>query len=127
MESLRQGAAHKSKTGVGRIWNAFLYSVEGLCAAFKHETAFRQEILLAVILIPATLLLPASGAGKALLLASVLLVLIVELINSAIEAVVDRISLEHHPLAKRAKDFGSAAVFLSLINVPLVWVLVLFA
>ena len=127
MESLRQGAAHKRKTGVARIWNAFLYSVEGLCAAFKHETAFRQEILLAAILIPATLLLPASGAGKALLLASVLLVLIVELINSAIEAVVDRISLEHHPLAKRAKDFGSAAVFLSLINVPLVWVLVLFA
>jgi diacylglycerol kinase (ATP) len=127
MESLRQGAARKSKTGVARIWNAFLYSVEGLCAAFKHEAAFRQEILLAVILIPATLLLPASGAGKALLLASVLLVLIVELINSAIEAVVDRISLEHHPLAKRAKDFGSAAVFLSLINVPLVWVLVLFA
>lgn len=127
MERLRQGATHKGKTGVARIWNAFLYSVEGLRAAFKHETAFRQEILLAVILIPATLLLPASGAGKALLLASVLLVLIVELINSAIEAVVDRISLEHHPLAKRAKDFGSAAVFLSLINVPLVWVLVLFA
>lgn len=125
MES--QDNTHKSKAGVARIWNAFLYSVEGLCAAFKHETAFRQEILLAVILIPAALLLPASGAGKALLLASVLLVLIVELINSAIEAVVDRVSLEHHPLAKRAKDFGSAAVFLSLINVPLVWVLVLFA
>jgi diacylglycerol kinase (ATP) len=118
---------HKSKAGIARIWSAFLYSVEGLCAAFKHETAFRQEVLLAVILVPATLLLPASGAGKALLLASVLWVLIVELINSAIEAVVDRISLEHHPLAKRAKDFGSAAVFLSLINVPLVWVLVLFA
>jgi len=125
MES--QDNTHKSKAGVARIWNAFLYSVEGLCAAFKHETAFRQEILLAVILIPATLLLPASGAAKALLLASLLLVLIVELINSSIEAVVDRISLEHHPLAKRAKDFGSAAVFLSLINVPLVWVLVLFA
>ena len=124
MES--QDNTHKSKAGVARIWNAFLYSVEGLCAAFKHETAFRQEILLAVILIPATLLLPASGAAKALLLASLLLVLIVELINSSIEAVVDRISLEHHPLAKRAKDFGSAAVFLSLINVPLVWVLVLF-
>jgi len=124
MES--QDNKHKSQAGVARIWNAFLYSVEGLCAAFKHETAFRQEILLAVILIPAALLLPASGAGKALLLASVLLVLIVELINSAIEAVVDRVSLEHHPLAKRAKDFGSAAVFLSLINVPLVWVLVLF-
>ncbi len=125
MES--QDNPRKSKTGIERIWNAFLYSVEGLCAAFKHETAFRQEVLLAVILIPAALLLPASGAGRALMLASGLLVLIVELINSAIEAVVDRVSLEHHPLAKRAKDFGSAAVFLSLINVPLVWVLVLFA
>ena len=123
----RQDNTHKSKIGVARIWNAFLYSLQGLSAAFKHETAFRQEVLLAVILIPAALLLPASGAGKALMLASVLLVLIVELINSAVEAVVDRISLEHHPLAKRAKDFGSAAVFLSLINVPLVWALVLFA
>ena len=125
MES--QDNSRKSKTGVARIWNAFLYSVEGLSAAFAHETAFRQEVLLAVILIPAALLLPANGAGKALMLASVLLVLIVELINSAVEAVVDRISLEQHPLAKRAKDFGSAAVFLSLINVPLVWMLVLFA
>ena len=124
MES--QDNTHKSKTGVARIWNAFLYSVEGLSAAFRHETAFRQEVLLAVILIPTAMLLPASGAGKALMLASVLLVLIVELINSAIEAVVDRISPEHHSLAKRAKDFGSAAVLLSLINVPLVWALVLF-
>lgn len=124
MES--QDNTHKSKAGVARIWNAFLYSVEGLSAAFRHETAFRQEVLLAVILIPTALLLPAGGAGKALMLASVLLVLIVELINSAIEAVVDRISPEHHSLAKRAKDFGSAAVFLSLINVPLVWALVLF-
>ena len=123
----RQDNTHKSKIGVARIWNAFLYSLQGLSAAFKHETAFRQEVLFAVILIPAALLLPASGAGKALMLASVLLVLIVELINSAVEAVVDRISPEHHPLAKRAKDFGSAAVFLSLINVPLVWALVLFA
>lgn len=124
MES--QDNTHKSKAGVARIWNAFLYSVEGLSAAFRHETAFRQEVLLAVILIPTALLLPASGTGKALMLASVLLVLIVELINSAIEAVVDRISPEHHPLAKRAKDFGSAAVLLSLINVSLVWALVLF-
>ncbi len=124
MES--QDNPRKSNTGIERVWNAFLYSVEGLTAAFKHETAFRQEVLLTVILIPAALLLPANGTGKALMLASVLLVLIVELINSAIEAVVDRISLEHHPLAKRAKDFGSAAVFLSLINVPLVWTLVLF-
>ena len=125
MES--QDNTHKSKAGVARIWNAFLYSVEGLAAAFRHETAFRQVVLLAVILIPTALLLPVNGTGKALMLGSVLLVLIVELINSAIEAVVDRISPEHHPLAKRAKDFGSAAVFLSLINVPLIWALVMFA
>jgi diacylglycerol kinase (ATP) len=125
MES--QDKTHESKTGIARIWNAFLYSVEGISAAFRHETAFRQEVLLAVILMPTALLLPANGTGKALMLASVLLVLIVELINSAIEAVVDRISPEHHPLAKRAKDFGSAAVFLSLINVPLIWALVMFA
>ena len=125
MES--QDNTRKSKTGVARIWNAFLYSMEGISAAFKHETAFRQEVLLAVILIPTALLLPANGTGKALMMASVLLVLIVELINSAIEAMVDRISPEQHPLAKRAKDFGSAAVLLSLINVPLIWTLVLFA
>ena len=125
MES--QDNTRKSKTGIARLWNAFLYSVEGLSAAFKHETAFRQEVLLAVILIPTALLLPANGTGKALMMASVLLVLIVELINSAIEAVVDRISPEQHPLAKRAKDFGSAAVLLSLINVPLIWTLVMFA
>ena len=75
---------------------------------------------------PAALLLPASGEGKALMIASVLLVLIVELLNSAVEAAVDRISLENHQLAKRAKDIGSAAVFLSLLNVPAVWLLVLF-
>jgi len=125
MES--QDNTRKSKTGVARIWNAFLYSMEGISAAFRHETAFRQEALLAVILIPTALLLPANGTGKALMLGSVLLVLIVELINSAIEALVDRISPEHHPLAKRAKDFGSAAVLLSLINVPLIWTLVMFA
>ena len=109
------------------MWNAFLYSMEGISAALRHETAFRQEVLLAVILVPTALLLPANGTGKALMLGSVLLVLIVELINSAIEAVVDRISPERHPLAKRAKDFGSAAVLLSLINVPLIWTLVMFA
>jgi diacylglycerol kinase (ATP) len=125
MES--QDNTRKSKTGVARMWNAFLYSMEGISAALRHETAFRQEVLLAVILVPTALLLPANGTGKALMLGSVLLVLIVELINSAIEAVVDRISPERHPLAKRAKDFGSAAVLLSLINVPLIWTLVMFA
>ena len=109
-----------------RIWSAFLYALDGVSAAIRQETAFRQEIVLAAILIPTALLLPANGNGKALMLASVLLVLIVELINSAIETVVDRISPEYHPLSKRAKDFASAAVLLSLVNVPVVWVLVLF-
>lgn len=108
-----------------RIWNAFFYSIDGLAAAFRHEAAFRQEVLLAVILIPAVLLLPASGVGKALMIASVLLVIIVELLNSAIEATVDRISLDNHDLAKRAKDIGSAAVLVSLANTVVVWGLML--
>ena len=118
---------HKGRTGFTRIWNAFLYSLDGLAAAFRHEDAFRQEVVLALVLIPVALALPAPGLGKALMVASVLLVLIVELLNSAIESVTDRISLEDHVLAKRAKDMGSAAVMLSLINVPVVWLLVLVA
>ena len=120
------GSEHDGELGIRalqgrpalRVWNALFYSLDGFRAAFSHEDAFRQEVLLALILIPLALLLPASGIGKALMIASVLLVLIVELLNSAIEAVVDRISLEHHVLAKRAKDIGSAAVMLSLIAVP---------
>ncbi len=118
---------HKGKTGLVRVWNAFFYSMAGLSAAFRHEDAFRQEVFLAAILVPAAFFMPAGGLGKALMVASVLLVLIVELLNSAVEAAVDRISLENHALAKRAKDIGSAAVLLALINVPLVWGLVLFA
>jgi diacylglycerol kinase (ATP) len=117
---------HKGKTGFRRIWNATLYSAAGLKAAFRHEDAFRQEVVLAAVLIPAALLLPASGGGKALMVASVVLVLVVELLNSAVEAAVDRVSLDDHALAKRAKDIGSAAVMLALINVPVVWLLVLF-
>jgi diacylglycerol kinase (ATP) len=117
---------HKGKTGLKRVWNAFFYSMEGLRAAFRHEDAFRQEVFLAVLLIPAALFMPAAGSDKALMIASVLLVLIVELLNSAVEAAVDRISLENHALAKRAKDIGSAAVMLALVNVPVVWGLVLF-
>jgi diacylglycerol kinase (ATP) len=117
---------HKGKTGLRRVWNAFHYSLAGFAAAFRHEDAFRQEVFLAALLIPLALLLPAGGIGKALMVASVLLVLIVELLNSAVEATVDRISLENHRLAKRAKDIGSAAVMLSLINVAAVWLLVLF-
>ena len=116
---------HKGKTGLKRIWNALHYSLAGLSAAFKHEDAFRQEVLLAAVLIPLALFLPASGTGHALMIAAVLLVMIVELLNSAIEATVDRVSIENHPLAKRAKDIGSAAVFIALLNVVIVWALVL--
>lgn len=118
---------YKGKTGFRRIWNALFYSLDGFAAAFRHEDAFRQEVLIAIVLIPIALALPASGLGKAMMVASVLLVLIVELLNSAIEAVTDRVSLEDHVLAKRAKDMGSAAVMLSLINVPVVWLLVMLA
>ena len=118
---------HKGKTGLRRLWNAFGYSLAGFRAAYKHEDAFRQEVMLAAVLIPLALWLPVSHLGKALMIASVLLVLIVELLNSAVEATVDRISLDDHNLAKRAKDIGSAAVLVSLINVLLVWTLILIA
>jgi diacylglycerol kinase (ATP) len=117
---------HKRKTGLKRIWHALLYSLDGFAAALLHENAFRQEVVLALVLVPIALAVPTSGLGKAVMVASVLLVLVVELLNSAIESVTDRISLEDHVLAKRAKDMGSAAVMLSLINVPVVWLLVLF-
>jgi len=117
---------YKGKTGLRRIWNALSYSVDGLAAALRHEEAFRQEVVLALVLIPVALWLPASGTGKALMAGSVLLVLVVELINSAIEAATDRVSLEHNALAKRAKDMGSAAVMLSLIGACATWLLVLF-
>ena len=117
---------HKGKTGLRRVLNAFFYSLDGLAAAFRHEDAFRQEVFLAALLIPAAFFMPTGGFGKALMIGSVLLVLIVELLNSAVEAAVDRISLENHLLAKRAKDIGSAAVFISLVNVPVIWLLVLF-
>ena len=117
---------HKGKTGLRRLWNAFHYSLAGFTAAYQNEDAFRQESLLAAVLIPLALFLPAGAVGKALMIASVLLVLIVELLNSAVEATVDRISLEDHQLAKRAKDIGSAAVLLSLVNLAVVWALVLF-
>ena len=115
----------KGKTGLRRVWNALHYSMDGLRAAYVGEDAFRQEVLLAAILIPLSFFLPVSGVGRALMIASVLLVLIVELVNSAIEATVDRVSLDRHHLSKRAKDVGSAAVFLALTNVVAVWACVL--
>lgn len=116
----------KGKTGLRRVLNAAGYSWAGVTAAFKHEDAFRQEVFLAIVLIPLGLYLGETGIERALMVAAVLGVLMVELLNSAIEAAVDRISLDHHQLIKRAKDMGSAAVMLSLINVILVWGLVLF-
>lgn len=116
---------YKGKTGLRRLLNAFGYSLAGFRAAYKHEDAFRQEVLLAIVLIPLALWVPVSYLGKALMIGSVLLVIIVELLNSAIEATVDRISLENHDLAKRAKDIGSSAVLVSLINVMVVWGLML--
>lgn len=120
-----QESPFKGKTGLQRVWRAFHYSLDGFRAAYKCEDAFRQEALLAALLVPLTFFLPVGGAGRALMIASVLLVLIVELINSAIEATVDRVSLDRHHLSKRAKDIGSAAVFLALSNVVIVWTCVL--
>jgi len=121
-----QESPFKGKTGLQRVWRAFHYSLDGFRAAYKCEDAFRQEALLAALLIPVAFFLPVTGVGRALMIASVLLVLIVELINSAIEATVDRVSLDRHHLSKRAKDIGSAAVFLALSNVVIVWGCVLF-
>jgi diacylglycerol kinase (ATP) len=115
----------KGKTGFVRIRNAFFYSCSGLASAFRHESAFRQEVLLAAILLPAAFLVPVARVERALLVATVLLVLIVELINASVEAVVDRISHERHPLSGRAKDLGSAAVFISLILCAVVWAIIL--
>jgi len=115
----------KGKTGLVRIWNALFYSMAGFAAAFKYEDAFRQEVILAAILIPLSFFLPVSNLGRALMIASVLLGLMIELLNSALEASVDRVSIERHPLAKRAKDIGSEAVFVALLNAAIVWSLVL--
>jgi diacylglycerol kinase (ATP) len=115
----------KGKTGLTRIWNAFHYSLDGLVSAYRYESAFRQELWLGIVMAAVAIVLPVSLVQLALLLGSVLLVLITELLNSAVEAVVDRVSAERHDLAKRAKDMGSAAVFISLANCVIVWGLVL--
>lgn len=116
---------HKGATGIQRLFNATRHSLEGLVAAARHENAFRQELMLAVVLVPLGVWLGNGGVERALLAGSVLLVLVVELVNSAIEAVVDRVSLEEHELAKRAKDYGSAAVMLALAATGIVWLLLL--
>lgn len=114
------------RTGLGRVFHAAIYSWQGLKATFKHEAAFRQELALAVILIPLAIWLTTDAVELSLLIGSVFLVLIVELLNSAIEAVVDRFGGEMHKLSGRAKDIGSAAVLISLLNAALVWGLFLY-
>jgi diacylglycerol kinase (ATP) len=118
---------YKGKTGLTRLINAFNYSCAGLKTAYKNEDAFRQEVLLALVLIPLAFYLEHSAVERVLMVGSVLLLIIVELLNSAIEATVDRISLDHHRLAKRAKDIGSAAVLIGLLNLAMVWGLILFS
>ncbi len=113
-------------TGIRRIINAFGYSMQGLRAAFKYESAFRQETVLLIILLPLAILLGQNIVDYSILIGSLLLVLIVELLNSAVEAVVDRVGDEHHKLAGRAKDIGSAAVFVSLVNVGVIWSMYVF-
>lgn len=120
-----QESPFKGKTGPQRVFNAFIYSLDGLKAALRHEDAFRQELILATALIPLALYLEHEAVARVLMIGSVLLVLIVELLNSAVEAAVDRISFEHHHLIKRAKDMGSAAVLISLLNVCVAWGLIL--
>jgi len=116
---------YKGKTGIKRLANAFTYSVAGTLAAFKHEDAFRQEVILSTILIPLAIYLGQTVIEQALMITSILLIIIVELLNSSVEATVDRISVKRHKLSKRAKDIGSAAVFFSLVNAAVVWFLIL--
>jgi len=113
-------------TGLRRIINAAGYSMRGLTAALKHESAFRQELVLVVVLAPLAVYFGQTNIERSILIGSLLLVLIVELLNSAVEAIVDRVGSEHHKLSGQAKDLGSAAVFVSLINVMLIWGLILF-
>jgi diacylglycerol kinase (ATP) len=114
-------ASLKGKRGLQRIWRAATYSWRGLCAAVRGESAFRQELALAAVMLPASLFLGQNWVEVALLAGSVLLVMVVELLNSAIETTVDRISMELHELSGRAKDMGSAAVLLALLLCGGIW------
>jgi diacylglycerol kinase (ATP) len=115
---------HKGQRGLRRLFNALFYSLSGLRIAFHHESAFRQEIAIAAILIPLACLVPVEAAERVLLIGSVVLLLIVELLNSSVEAAIDRIGFDTHRLSKRAKDLGSAAVFLTLVLLATTWALV---
>ena len=112
--------------GPGRVVKAFGYSIDGLAGAWRTEGAFRQEVLFAVVLIPISCFLSVTMVEHALLIGSVLLVLIVELLNSSMEAAIDRISMDRHPLSKKAKDTGSAAVLLAIVTAMIVWGAILY-
>jgi len=112
---------HKGNRGLTRAWHAAKNSWCGMVYAFTEESAFRQELTLLILLTPIALFLPVSQLEKVLLISALLMVLLVELLNSSVEAAIDRISFEHHDLSKRAKDFGSAAVMLALIIAALLW------
>ena len=114
---------HKGRRGLRRLLNAFFYSLSGLALAYRHESAFRQEVALAAVLLPLACLLPVTAVERVLLIATVLLTLIVELLNSGVEAAIDRIGLDTHRLSKRAKDLGSAAVLVSLLLLVVTWLL----
>lgn len=112
---------HKGNRGLARAWHAAKNSWCGLVYAFREESAFRQELTLLVLLTPIAFALPISLLEKSLLVSSLVMVLVIELLNSSVEAAIDRISFEHHDLSKRAKDFGSAAVMLALVVAALLW------
>jgi diacylglycerol kinase (ATP) len=115
----------KPRGGPQRVFNAWFNSCAGLVSAWRNEAAFRQEVVMAVILIPVAFVLTPVSVERALLIAAVLLVIVVELVNSGIEATIDRISLERHPLSKHAKDVGSAAVLVALVLLATVWMVIL--
>jgi diacylglycerol kinase (ATP) len=120
------GKVSHAPRGPGRIWRAFVWSLQGLKAAWCTESSFRLEIYLFVVLAPLAWWLGESAIERALLIGSMLLVISAELLNSSIEAVIERYGAEHHELAGRAKDMGSAAVFVLMLNVMLVWGLILY-
>lgn len=125
-DNLQKISEFKSKSGIKRVFSAFFYSIDGIRTAWKYEHAFRQEVMIAVPGIVLALLLPVSRFEKIALIGVLVLVLVVELLNSAIEAVVDRVSLDRHSLSKNAKDLGSAAVLLTFLFALLTWGVVLY-
>ena len=123
-EKPQDANALKGKTGLRRLLNAFGYSLQGFRAAWQNEAAFREEAMLTIVLTPVALLLPVTGLEKLLLILSLLLLVLVELLNSAVEAVVERIGPEIHPLSGRAKDLGSAAVLIACLILGLTWLFI---